>query len=234
MHIDRLELSSRPFSAAALPEELASVLEDEIIRGRLPATMRLTEEDVASRYGISRSPVREALRLLERDGLVQRSARRGIWVSPVSVRDFDNVYSVRIPLEALAAEQAASSRNTALKARLSEALDGMRKAAAAGNVDAFFLSDVQGSEVIYQLADNPVLSRLLAGLNKQALRYRYLAYARDSAIVTRSMDESTVIFAAISSQSGKKARRLTEKLIGSIWRDLRRIVSESCKTEGEP
>jgi DNA-binding GntR family transcriptional regulator len=233
MHIDRLELSSRPFSAAALPEELASVLEDEIIRGRLPAAMRLTEEDVASRYGISRSPVREALRLLERDGLVQRSARRGIWVSPVSVKDFDNVYSVRIPLEALAAEQAASSRNTALKARLSEALDGMRKAAADGNVEAFFLSDVQGSEVIYQLADNPVLSRLLAGLSKQALRYRYLAYARDSAIVTRSMDESTVIFAAISSQSGKKARRLTEQLIGSIWRDLRRIVTESCKAKGE-
>jgi DNA-binding GntR family transcriptional regulator len=233
MYNDRIDLPSRPFSAAALPEELAIVLEGEIIRGRLPAAMRLTEEDVANRYGISRSPVREALRLLERDGLVQRSARRGIWVSPVSVKDFDNVYSVRIPLEALAAEQAANSRNTALKAKLDEALDGMRSAAADSNVEAFFLSDVQGSEVIYQLADNPVLSRLLAGLNKQALRYRYLAYARDSAIVTRSMDESAAIFAAISSNSGKKARRLTEHLIGSIWRDLRRMVAETCKVDGE-
>ncbi len=224
---------SRPFSAAALPEELASVLEGEIIRGRLPAAMRLTEEDVASRYGISRSPVREALRLLERDGLVQRSARRGIWVSPVSVKDFDNVYSVRIPLEALAAEQAANSRDTALKARLGEALDGMRTAAAAGDVEAFFLSDVQGSDIIYRLADNPVLSRLLAGLNKQALRYRYLAYARNPAIVTRSMDESAAIFEAIASRSGKKARRLTEALIGSIWRDLRLMVAATCAADGE-
>ena len=85
--------------SAAIPEELASRLEDEIIFGAATAACRLTEDEVALRFGVSRSPVREALRLLERDGLVVREARKGIWVAPLSLKDFDEVYVCRIELE---------------------------------------------------------------------------------------------------------------------------------------
>ena len=87
----------------AIPEVLRRQLEEEIVFGRLEPLARLTEEEVAARYGVSRSPVREALRLLEGDGLVHRAARRGIWVAPLSLRDFDEIYACRIPLEGLAA-----------------------------------------------------------------------------------------------------------------------------------
>jgi DNA-binding GntR family transcriptional regulator len=97
----------------AIPEGLARRLEDEIISGRLEPLTRLIEEEVALRYGVSRSPVREALRLLERDGLVNRAARQGIWVAPMSLRDFDEVYTCRIPLEGIAAAQAARSIDAA-------------------------------------------------------------------------------------------------------------------------
>ena len=77
--------------SAAIPDNLARVLEQDIIFGRLEPSVRLTEETLAEAYGVSRSPVREALRLLERDGLVVREARKGIWVAPLSVKDLDEV-----------------------------------------------------------------------------------------------------------------------------------------------
>src|SRR5262249_53065921 len=158
-------------------EELAKLLQDEIIQGRLAPSVRLTEEEVAKRYGVSRSPVREALRLLERDGLVRKAARRGIWVAPLSTQDLDEVYACRIALEALAAEQAARSSDVKLKQELAGILTAMQAAHRERDVESFFLHDVRGSKVIYALAGNATLNRLMSGLNKQALRYRYFAYA---------------------------------------------------------
>lgn len=204
-----------------IPEELARLLQEEIIAGRLAPATRLTEEDVAQTYGVSRSPVREALRLLERDGLVVKAPRRGIWVAPMTLKDFDEVYSCRIPLEALAAAEAASSSDTALKDELPGILAAMRAAQADGDVQRFFEADVRGSVVIYRLTDNTTLRRLLAGLEKQALRYRYLLYARESVAVRLSVEGTATIYEAIRAGDADRAKAETEALIGALWRDMR-------------
>ncbi len=204
-----------------IPEELARLLQEEIIAGRLAPATRLTEEGVAQTYGVSRSPVREALRLLERDGLVVKAPRRGIWVAPMTLKDFDEVYSCRIPLEALAAAEAASSSDTALKDELPGILSAMRAAQADGDVQRFFEADVRGSVVIYRLTDNTTLRRLLAGLEKQALRYRYLLYARESVAVRLSVEGTATIYEAIRAGDADRAKAETEALIGALWRDMR-------------
>lgn len=204
-----------------IPEELARLLQEEIIAGRLAPATRLTEEDVAQTYGVSRSPVREALRLLERDGLVVKAPRRGIWVAPMSLKDFDEVYSCRIPLEALAAAEAAASGDTALKNELPGILSAMQAAQADGDVQRFFEADVRGSVVIYRLTDNTTLRRLLAGLEKQALRYRYLVYAREQGAVRLSVEGTATIYDAIRAGDADRAKAETEALIGAIWRDMR-------------
>jgi DNA-binding GntR family transcriptional regulator len=220
-----LDEPERSTLAAVIPEELAKLLQDEIIQGRLAPSARLTEEEVARRYGVSRSPVREALRLLERDGLVLKAPRRGIWVAPLSVGDLDEVYSCRIALEAVAAEQAARSSDAALKSELPKILACMQKTHRAGDVAGFFLHDVQGSKVIYALAGNATLSRLISGLNKQALRYRYLAYARHAESIRLSVEGTERIFAAIAAGRAGQAKSLTEKLIGQIWDDMRPVIA---------
>lgn len=211
----------------AIPEELAEILQKEIIHGRLAPEARLTEEEIALRYGVSRSPVREALRLLERDGLVVRAARRGIWVAPLSLRDLDEIYSCRVSLEGIAAEQAAISANAALKEQLSKLMPVMREAARRGDVEEFFDRDVDGSLLIYGLAGNATLNRLLGGLNKQALRYRYFAYARQQSAVNLSMKGTSDIVSAIAAGKSDRARSVTESLIGRIWREMRPIISET-------
>jgi len=213
--------------ASVIPEELAKLLQDEIIQGRLAPSARLTEEEVARRYGVSRSPVREALRLLERDGLVLKAARRGIWVAPLSVEDLDEVYSCLVALEAVAAEQAALSSDAALKQKLPEILAAMRQAHRKGDVENFFLHDVSGSKVIYALAGNATLNRLISGLNKQALRYRFFAYARKPATVRLSLEGTEQIFAAIAEGRAKRANSLTETLIGQLWTDIRSTIADA-------
>ncbi|MCB1379322.1 MAG: GntR family transcriptional regulator [Alphaproteobacteria bacterium] len=209
-----------------IPEELADILQAEIIHGRLTPESRLTEEEIALRYGVSRSPVREALRLLEADGLVVRAARRGIWVAPLSLRDLDEIYACRVSLEGIAAEQAAKSDKAALKERLVRLLPAMQAAADAGDVEAFFDRDVDGSALIYQLADNTTLNRLLRGLNKQALRYRYFAYSRRKSTVSLSMKGTAAIVHAIAESRAARARTLTEELIGQIWEEMRPVLSD--------
>lgn len=209
----------------SIPESVAERLEEEIIVGRLKSEERLTEETVAERYGVSRSPVREALRLLERDGLVIREARRGIWVAPMSQKDFDEVYTARIPLEGLVARQAAESANEALKRELRTVQRELEETQAAGDVRRFFTADVRGSFLIYDLADNRTLCRLLQGLEKQALRYRFHAYEQNPDMIKLSLADTTRIFDAILVNDGAAAQAITESLIREIWQNMREEVA---------
>ena len=93
-----------------IAKELTRFLEDQIIFGNLLPGERLVEEDIVRRHDVSRSPVRESFRMLEQDGLVVRESRKGVWVSPIDLRDLDEVYICRLTLESLAAEVAATSR----------------------------------------------------------------------------------------------------------------------------
>jgi DNA-binding GntR family transcriptional regulator len=225
-------IATQPLSSVSLiAEELAIILQDEIIYGRLPPSSRLTEEEIALRYGISRSPVREALRLLERDNLVVKAARRGIWVTALSLRDFDEIYACRIPLESLAAALAARSPDGRAKQTLKAILEAMSEAYARHDINAFFDGDVDGSRAIYKLAGNATLDRLLAGLNKQALRYRFFAYARNQGVVTLSMQGTERIFNAIIDSDAHLARTLTENLIAGIWEEMRSTISDACGAE---
>jgi len=211
---------------AGIADNLASVLEEAIVFLELAPNARLTEEEVAERYGVSRSPVRDALRTLEREGLVLREARKGIWVAPMSLRDFDEIYRCRAALEAIAAEQAARSTDTAMKAQLWQVLDGMRKAREEGDARSFFSHDIRGSELIYALADDATLQRLLGSLEKQAMRYRYHAYQRSPSLVDLSLDDTALVFRAICDGEAERARDLERELIEKIWHRMRDAIRD--------
>jgi len=214
--------------ARAIPDELARRLGEDIIFNRLQPETRLTEEQVAATYGVSRSPVREAVRLLERDGLVRRSARRGFWVAPVSLTDFDEIYTCRIALEAIAAESAARSACASqAQAHFADLLARLRAAQASGDARSFFDADVEGSELIYKLAANATLRRLLGSLEKQALRYRFFAYARSPEVILLSVEGTAEIYDRICAGDAERARSLTAELIEGIWQKMRPIIGHS-------
>lgn len=123
-------------SAPSVVDLVARELRALILRGELRPGERLIEERLTERFGISRPPLREALRLLEHEGLVQRQPRRGAIVTPLSADDVREIYSLRWALERLALGLAVPVDDPRRLDGLRDALTAMRAAAATGDREA--------------------------------------------------------------------------------------------------
>jgi DNA-binding GntR family transcriptional regulator len=209
-----------------LAKELAKFLEDKIVFGEIAPGTRMVEEVIVRQYHVSRSPVREALRALEQDGLVVRLPRRGMRVSSLNIADLDGLYSCRIVLDGLAAEQAAINRGPADVAQMHAILEQLREAYRNSDVRSYFARNVDMSGCICRASGNTTLLRLLAAVGKQALRYRYLAYSRSPEMMGFSIEGNEAIVDAITRQNAKHARGLTEDLIQKSWRQIRAHVEK--------
>ena len=198
-----------------LAQELATFLEQKIIFLELDIGPRLTEEEIGRRYGVSRSPVREAMRILENDGLVVRLPRRGAWVSPITLEDVNEVYACRVPLEGLASELAAGRSSQGSAEPLQRPFEALERSS--GDVRAYFESNVAFSQTIHAMAGNHTLKRLIENISKQGLRYRFLAYSKMPHLIDTSIRENRKVFKAILKGDAETARAVTEQLIRNSW-----------------
>lgn len=205
-------------------KDIARALEAEIVFCELAPGTRLTEEDIVRKFGVSRSPVREALRILKQEGLIVMASRRGARIAPVSVEDLDEVYRCRICLEILAAELAADNRSPDDVKTMKSALKELQTALPENNPRRFFEANVHLTHAIHQSTHNTTLIRLLDNIGKQALRYRYLAYARSPELMDKSVEYNREIVGAIISQKPRHARSLTEDVLESSWKNVRARV----------
>ncbi len=221
-----------------LSQNLLPFLERKIIRRELPPGLKLREEELCQRYAVSRSPLREALRLLEGTGLVVRTPRRGVAVAPMTARDLDQVFACRVPLEGLAARGAAGSpAATAVADALTDALAAMGRALEIGDVERCFDANAALTEVLHAGAGNPTLLRLLAQVEKPALRYRHFAYARAPELIAISIGANRQMIEAIRAHDPDRAAAVTEDLVRRAWDLLRPVVARDpafAEAEGRP
>lgn len=206
---------------ALIAEDLASALADQIIFGDLKPGQRLTEEWVEGWSGVSRSPIREAFRLLEHEGLIRREARRGVAVAPISIEDLDEVYTCRIVLEGLAAELAATNATAEHLAKLQECFQAMSKAASRGNPRDYFRANVAFSVTIHAASGNATLRRLLSGVEKRGALYRYMVYEKSPVFTARSVAGGGELLDAIKARDSRRAKKITKDLIQSAWTEIR-------------
>lgn len=96
-------------SQTSLRDQVANLLRNEIYSGHLKAGMNLSENELAQRFGVSKTPVREALGLLMQEGLLKVFPRKGSFVVPITVQDVHNHFNLRIILECAAVEQATAN-----------------------------------------------------------------------------------------------------------------------------
>ena len=85
----------------ALSQQIANSIKNEILAGKYPPGVRIRQEDIAEQFGASRSPVREALRILEAEGLVNLVAHTGAWISDLSLQECEEMYQIRERIEPL-------------------------------------------------------------------------------------------------------------------------------------
>lgn len=190
-----------------LRDVVFNTLRQAIIKGELKPGERLLEIQLAEQLGVSRTPVREAIRKLELEGLVVMMPRRGATVSGITKKHLQDVLEIRWALEdlamRLACERMTQAQLTALKEQ--GGILEMKK----DSDDAFELSDIDAKfhELIYQATNNPRLIQMLANLREQMYRYR-LEYMKAKSKREKLLEEHRNIIHAIEmhdAEAGHKA-----------------------------
>ncbi len=198
----RLDISSNINEYLPLRDVVFQTLRQAILRGELEPGERLMEIHLAERLGVSRTPIREAIRKLELEGLVVMIPRRGAVVASITEKDLKDVLEVRRTLEILAAE-VACDRITP------ELLEGLKKAGQefwnlkdTEDVTKLAEADVKFHEIIYLATDNPRLLHILNNLREQMYRYR-LEYLKDKGSRERLNEEHKRIYIGIKNRDKK-------------------------------
>lgn len=215
-----------------LGPELARVLEREITELRLAPGTKLVEEELCLRFGISRSPVREALQILAGHGLVERLPRRGMFVAPLSLSLLDEIYACRKPLEALAAAGVTANATPRLIESLSALVRAMAAADRKRRLDEAFAANVALTDLLHRHCGNETLMRILQRLDKQALRYRYYCYRESREILAASIEANEELVQAIRARDRERAAAVTERLVGRSWELVRSLLAAGLDADG--
>jgi len=150
---------ARPIEVESLGERLARELRRGIILGEIADGARLVEEELATTFGVSRGPVRDAVKLLRTEGLVSGSGRHVV-ARPLSDDDIDELMALREAFEVLAVERAMRRHPQALARELADALSDMEAAAQGADIAAFTCADLRFHSAFFAAADMTRLSLL--------------------------------------------------------------------------
>lgn len=155
---------------------VAGLLRDEILSGELAPGVRLVAPEIAARYGISQTPVREAIQALHAEGLATISPYRDARVADLDPDECEEFYLMRDGLERHAARLGALNIDEEQLAEMKEHLRQMAVAAEVHDIDAFLLADRQFHRVHYDAAHRPRLAERITGLRYACERYTRLSY----------------------------------------------------------
>lgn len=158
-----------------LAGRIADSLRQAILDGSVGAGEKVNEEELARAFATSRTPVREALRLLEAEGLVSVISRRGAWVSPLLPEDAADTYICRAQLYGLAARLAAFRRNDEDLDGLHSLMSELVKTIEAQDRQAYLKVMAGLNEAIVSASANPHIRTALRPLDLKAVRYRYIS-----------------------------------------------------------
>jgi DNA-binding GntR family transcriptional regulator len=167
-----------PFDAAeglphTIPYYLADRIKAGIIRWRYPPESSLREVELAAEFGASRGPVREALRILELQGLVVHIPRRGFKVKAYTPDDLRQVYRLRAQLEGEVIDALADKDVGMLTDALERANEMMRLYAKGGDIEKYFAANVDFHQLMIDSTESSVLRTIMHQVNAMSLSIRY-------------------------------------------------------------
>ena len=193
-----------PISSPLLIEEIARVLREQIVEGAMPPGMRLSEREIGGRLGVSRTPLREALRLLAGEKLVEVLPRRGARVALLDTRLVEEVFPVMACLERLAVDLACRHVEEGALGALEESVERMKSARERRDKRRFFAASHEFQEGILQAAGNATLWEQHRQLSGQVRRARFLSLGTDEEW-NEALKEHTQILAALRKRNGAAA-----------------------------
>ena len=212
-----------------LRDVVFNTLRQAILKGELKPGERLMEIALAERLGVSRTPIREAMRKLEQEGLVVMIPRRGAQVANITEKDLNDVLEVRIALENVAIEKACARMTEEEMRRLWLAAKEFEHTIAEGNLVKLAEADVAFHEVIYQASDNKRLIQVLNNMREQSYRVEYLKEGETRDVLVKEHEELTK---AIRERDVERAKQLSfQHIENQRMAIMRSIEAEDAERE---
>ncbi len=191
---DNLQITMDQF--LPLRDVVFNTLRQAILTGELKPGERLMEIHLANRLGVSRTPIREAIRKLELEGLVIMIPRRGAEVAQITEKSMNDVLEVRRSMDALCVELACERITEEALIQLKEACDKFEQAVQTKDIKQIAQADVALHDIIVQATGNMRLVQLINNLSEQMYRYRF-EYIKDSSQHVRLIEEHRMIYDSI-------------------------------------
>ena len=208
-----------------LRDVVFNTLRQAILTGEMEPGERLMEIQLANKLGVSRTPIREAIRKLELEGLVIMIPRKGAEVAHITVKDMRDVLEVRSALEELAATLACKNVTAEYIEELKTANRVFEAAIVSKDVVAIVNADVAFHNIIYSMTDNQRLIQLINSLSEQMYRYR-LEYIKNESSHKTLIKEHNKLIEYIENGDKEKACELIREHITNQEKDIERTISE--------
>lgn len=204
-----------------LRDVVFNTLRNAILTGELSPGERLMEIKLADKLGVSRTPIREAIRKLELEGLVVNTPRKGAEVANISAEDLRDVLEVRRSLEVLAISLACDKMTDETLELLYENIDAFKHSIDAKATSDIASVDVTFHDIIYKATGNNRLIQILNNISEQMYRYRF-EYIKNKESWNRLVEEHMNIYEAIKNRDKELAIKSILLHIDNQERDIRK------------
>ena len=195
----------------SIADNIFSAIENEILSGALEKGTLITELKTCEKYGVSRTPVREALQRLRQEGLVEESGKGAIVIG-ITEADIDDIYEVRSRVEGLAAARCAARISDEELRKLTETVDLQEFYATRGSADHLRNLDSEFHRLIFSYCGSRTLETLLLELHRKVKRVRRVS-VEDPARAKGAVGEHRAILQAIAAGDAARAEELTAQHI---------------------
>ena len=212
-----------------LSKKVYRVLKERIIKGDLVQGSKLLEAKIAEQLGVSRTPVREAIRELAVEGFVKISPNQGVEISNISIEDIQEVLQIRGVLEGLATKLAATKITKEKIKELESFNKNMEKFVSKGDILSFIKESEKFHELVLDTCGNSRLIRFRKNLDDQIHRYRSISLNIPGR-PEYALEEHRKITEALKQGDSSKADKLSKMHIENV---LKNILSHEIKNEME-
>ncbi len=227
------QVTNQPIERQSLHDQLVARLRDLIIEGDLAPGDRVPERELCERFGVSRTPLREAFKVLAADGLIQLLPHRGATVARLTVTDIEEMFPVMGALEALAGELAADRISEEGIAEIQALHYQMVLHHKRGELAPYFRLNQQIHEKILAAAGNDTLSGIYRGLAGRIRRARYLANVSKARWAQAVAEHEAILKALVARDGPALGRILNDHLKNKCETVKESLLAESSEQVAE-
>lgn len=220
---DNLKLEMDDF--LPLRDVVFNTLRQAILKGELKPGERLMEMHLANKLGVSRTPIREAIRMLEQEGLAVTIPRKGAQVAKMTEKDLQDVLEVRDALDELAVTCAFERMTPEQFVQLKEAMNAFEVAISTDDVRQIVEADEAFHDVIYAAAANPKLENIINSAREQMYRYRY-EYVKDASVYQQLVDEHKAIISGFEKKDLQYIKDIMHTHLNNQINAVRMVIRE--------